>query len=287
MAQLFDRRVRVLLARKVTEDYKTMTSDVVEIADLRVAFRVRKNAVKEPNTAEVTITNLAPTTRAALQVKGVKFQLEAGYTGTGLKRVFSGDVRNLDHTRDGPSWNTVIKSGDGERAFRFARVSESHAAGAPASDVVRKLAGALGLGLGNFSQVSSLLSSIRFESGLVTHGPASTELEKVLRGAGVSWSIQDGELQFQRDDLQIGPQVPEISPDSGLVGSPEFGAPVIKGGPRLLTFRCLLNADLRPGGRVALKSLRHTGTVRIFKVEHSGDTHGGDWYTSCEGFPSR
>ncbi len=287
MANLYGRRCRLLIARQVAKDYRTLSVDVIEITDLRVAFKVRKSSAKEPNTAEVTVTNLSRATRSALQEKGVKFQLEAGYEGTGIKRVFSGDVRALDHSRDGASWHTRLKGGDGERAFRHARVSESHAPGAPASDVVRKLADALGLGLGNFDQISTKLASSKFEQGIVTHGPASSELTKVLAKAGITWSIQDGELQFQRDDLRIGPQIPELAPDSGLIGSPEFGSPVVKGGPRLLTFKCLLDADLRPGGRVAIKSERHSGVVRIWKVEHNGDTAGGDWYTQAEGFPSK
>jgi hypothetical protein len=79
-----------------------------------------------------------------------------------------------------------------------------------------------------------------------------------------------------------GPEIPLISPATGLIGSPEMGSPEKKGKPSLLKFRCLLR-PLTVGGRVHLQCLRYDGEVRIRKLEHSGDTHSGEWYTDVHG----
>lgn len=281
---LFKRLIKVTIATRVSENYNSITSDVVEVEDLRVMFKVTKTTKKEPNTAEVTITNLSPSRRASLQQKGVKFVLQAGYVGTGIAQLFIGDARTIDHTRDGANWNTVIKSGDGERAFKFARVSESFAAGSPVSDVVGKIAGALGLGLGNLKQQTSAMSG-QYANGYAAHGPASRELDKVLKSAGFEMSIQDGELLIRKPGDKGSILVPELSPETGLIGSPEYGAPEKKGKRPLIKVKSLLNPSIKCGGQVVVMSERHKGPLRVIKLEHTGDTAGGDWYTDFEGEP--
>jgi len=280
--RLQDRRVRLLIANRVAEDYKSLTADVTEIKDLRVQFSVKKSASKEPNTAEVTITNLSPTRRAALQTKGVKFVLECGYVDTGVKQIFQGDVRHISHVREGADWRTVLKSGDGERAFQFARISETLGPKSTKSAVIKRLAAKLGLGLGNSGKAAIPGS---FEQGIVLSGPVSRELDKVLKGTGYEWSIQDEQMVILSASEVSGQDVPLLTPDSGLIGSPEFGAPLAKGGKPQLSFRALLNANIKPGAKVQIQCERFPlgVSVKCAKVEHSGDTAGQDWYTTAEG----
>jgi len=280
--RLQDRRVRLLIANRVAEDYKSLTADVTEIKDLRVQFSVKKSSAKEPNTAEVTITNLSPTRRAALQTKGVKFVLECGYVDTGVKQIFQGDVRHISHVREGADWRTVLKSGDGERAFQFARISETLGPKSTKSAVIKRLAAKLGLGLGNSGKAAIPGS---FEQGIVLSGPVSRELDKVLKGTGYEWSIQDEQLILLAESEVSGQDVPLLTPDSGLIGSPEFGAPLVKGGSPQLHFRSLLNANIKPGAKVQVQCERFPlgVSVKCSKVEHSGDTAGQDWYSTVEG----
>jgi hypothetical protein len=110
-------------------------------------------------------------------------------------------------------------------------------------------------------------------------------MDKALAGTGYGWSIQDEQVIILADSEVSGQDVPELTPQSGLIGSPEFGAPLVKGGKPLLTFRCLLNANIKPGAHVSIKCERFPlgVAVKCVKVEHSGDTHGQDWYTNGEG----
>jgi hypothetical protein len=214
----------------------------------------------------------------------VKFSLECGYVDTGVKQIFQGDVRHISHVREDADWRTVLKSGDGERAFQFARISESLGPKATNSDVIKRLSAKLGLGLGNSARAAASIPG-SFEQGIVLSGPVSRELDKVLKGTGYEWSIQDEQLVILSASEVSGQDVPLITPDSGLIGSPEFGAPQVKGGQPQLHFRSLLNANIKPGAKVQVQCERFPlgVSVKCSKVEHNGDTAGQDWYTTVEG----
>jgi hypothetical protein len=291
MADLFGRRCRVTVSIPVDTpgDFSTTTVDdlIIDGADdplapgMRVKFKIDKTDQKEPNTSVVVVSNLSPSTRSKLQKKGVKLALEAGYQATGMSRIFLGDVRTSDHVRNDADWDTTIKLGDGERAYRFARVSESFAARTPASAILQRLANLSGLVLGNVPDQAAALRQT-FDQGYVAHGRWSDVFDAFVRSLRLTWSIQDGALQVLAPGTSVQAQIPLISPSTGLIGSPEMGTPEKKGKPALLKFKSLL-FPARPGTEVQLQSARYNGRVRARKVSIEGDTHGGEWYTTVEG----
>ena len=288
---LYGRTARLTIATPVATpgDYRNSTSDVLEINGSddaedpgnRVQFKITKTDSRDPNTAELTITNLSPTTRALLQRKGAKVLFEAGYLATGRSGLFRGDVRTVDHARDGADWTTVIKCGDGERSWRYARLSESFAAGTGAGDVLKRLANATGLQLGNIpTEVASITTT--FDQGYAVSGPVSRSLARLVASLGYTWSIQDETLQILLPGSALAIAIPEIGPDSGLVGSPEMGSPEDTGGPALCKFKALLTPT-RPGAKVRLRSRRYSGEVLVKRCTFEGDTSGGPWHTTFEG----
>jgi hypothetical protein len=68
-----------------------------------------------------------------------------------------------------------------------------------------------------------------------------------------------------------------LTPDSGLIGSPE---PIEKGGYR---FVVLLRSDLKLFSDVIVSSEEVQGTYRITRVEYTGERRGQDWYATIEG----
>jgi hypothetical protein len=280
---LFGRIYRLTIAAPVAtaNNFKDTTSEVIEIEDMRIQFNVKKTLKKEPNTSEIRITNLSPSRRASLQKKGVKVRLEIGYRDMGLGQIFSGDVRTVDHVRQGADWETIMQLGDGERAWQFARVNESFTAGASRADVVRAVANAMGIELGN---VSERLGAIQgtFDQGWCASGSASREFDRVMKACGLEWSVQDGALQVLEKYQALNQPIEEISPSSGLIGSPEMGSPPKKGKPALVKFDALIG-PCKPGAKVRLKSERYDGEVRITSVEFSGDSAGGPWFRKMAG----
>lgn len=279
---LFERVARLTVAKPIEGSFSRFQSNAVEIENLRIQFRVAKTIEKEPNTAEITVTNMSERTRSELQSKGSRVILEAGYP-TSIAQLFSGDSRTITHRHDGVEWSTVIHCGDGERAYRYARVNESFRAGTPVRVVAYRLAELLGLDRGEIeAQLSGV--SAQYVSGYSARGQAALELDRVLRTAGYEWSIQDGRLQVLRANAAADETV-EISPETGLIGTPEVGAPEKETGRPIVRFRALLTPRIRPGVRVSMKSSSHVGVLRVLRADHSGDTAGGDWYTDGEGDP--
>lgn len=290
---LFDRRCRLTILNPVStpNDFHNTTTERIEIdsgtgqdsaaAGLRIQFKITKTLKKEPNTSEITVYNLSPTRRASLQQKGVKVILEAGYLDTGLARYFIGDARTIDHIRSGADWETKFQVADGERSWRFARVRESFSPGTPASDALKRIGRATGLGTGNLDKQAGNITAT-LDQGFAANGSASREFDRLIRSLRLTWSTQDGEIQILGEDEVLDLPIPEISPDSGLIGSPEMGSPPKKGKPQLAKFKTLL-LPTKPGGKVKLKSDRYDGYVKVQACEFEGDTVSGDWYTSISG----
>ncbi len=268
MTDLFQRRVKVWIGD-------------LQIEGLRVAFKAKKTATKDPNTCELSIYNLSPEHRAALQKVGTVFILEAGYGGQ-LQRVFSGTVRWADSVRDGSDWVTKIQSGDGEVPFQFAHVTESFAKGTPLAAVFRTVAEKTGLDVQKaIAKVTEKITD-QFTQGYAVHGKASTEIDTLLKGRGLEWSIQDGKLQV----VEVGKAVPGeavvLSASTGLVGSPEHGTPDAEKKAPFLKVKSLLQPRLAPGALVHLDSIGSKGNFRVETVTHTGDTHAQPFYSDCE-----
>lgn len=282
MAALFRRRVSLIVAQPLADDYKNLSAQVVEIDGLRVQFKVEKSLRgKDPNSAEITVWNLSPTSRALLETRAAKVVLRAGYEDS-VEQLFVGDVVFGESKHEGPDWQTKILAGDGARARKFARVSRSFRAGAPFASVAKGIALALGVGVGNLPDVLATVST-QYVQGYAAHGPAARELDRVLKSAGYEWSIQDGQLQVLKAGTELRTTV-VLDAEHGLVGSPEVGAGEEKGGP-VLTATSLLQGSLVPGVRLDLRGETVRGLFRVTKVSHDGDTHGAEWYTKVEGKP--
>lgn len=276
---LFKRRVRLSIARPIAGTFVDAVA-LLDIEDMRIQFKVERSLEKDPNTAQIVVTNLGPQTRAELQAKALRVLLSAGYETT-MAQIFAGDVRTVDHTHDGPEWNTKIEAGDGERALAHARVNSSHAPGVKLPKVVKTATSAMGL---DISDVEDTIDGMdgEYVNGYSARGRASEELERILRRAGYEWSVQDGKLQLFRSGGVTSESVLDIGPDSGLVGSPEHGSPAHKGGPPTIKVRSLLEPEIRPGRRFQLTANSFSGLYRALRVTHTGDTAGGDWYTEIE-----
>lgn len=297
--RLFARATRLLIAQPVdlaslaglgaalvAAETGGQAVDVLDVSGLDMSFSVTKDLKKNPNDATIKVFGMAPKTRAALQARAASIVLQASYDGAPFATVFRGDVRYAAPEHDGPEWIVTIEAGDGERAQKYGRVSESWRGATGAGRVVRKVVESAGIGTGNLDDHAAALDSkLGYQHGYVAHGLATRELDRVLAAAGYEWSIQDGALQVLRAGQTL-EGVVEISPESGLVGSPTLTTGEKKGKPSVLTFKSLLRPDLRPGQMISVLSEQYVGVYRAIKIQHDGDTAGTDWYTTIDGVPA-
>lgn len=280
MTRQYHRQCRVTIA-KPTGFFSQSTANAIVVEGLRVQFRVEKHLGKNPNTGEITITNLAERTRAELDDR-LHLQLEVGYDG-GYARLFSGDVRDANSRKNGSEWETRLELGNGERAYRHARIRRAFKGGVSTADAVRELARAMGLK----SPPNRVLNQLgrEFVGGLSLSGSAAAELDRVLTPIGKRWSIQDDRLQILGESEVRSEQALVL--DAGIVDSPEIGATGSgRKRRRVLTLTHLLRPDIIPGGKIQVTSRQFKAA--LFKVERAdfeGDTHGVPWYVRVEAKP--
>ena len=268
MPQLFDRIVLLECAG-------------LQWRDLRVTFAVSRTSTSKPNKAEIKVWNLSETSRVAVAAKGAALRLSAGYanaTGGNVGVVFAGQVDFAQSARDGPDIVTTIYAADGRTAWARA-ASKSWSAGTPHADLVAYLANEMGLALAPTS-LANVKGSARGPFAL--YGYAHRDLDTLLAGLGLQWSIQEGVLQIVAPDAAVQGVAIVLSPESGLIGSPEVAEPKKAKGKTRPALKCkaLLQPELAPGRRVRLQARDHAGDYRIDRADHAGDSYEGDFVTA-------
>lgn len=257
----------------------------LEITQLRIQATIEKHIGSDPNTCDLTITNLAPGTRRDIVKKPLIIRIDAGYEeDDGARHIFTGDLRYGYSKRNGADWETVLQLADGSRAFAGARISKTYRAGTPAIVALKDAAAGIGLALPPDILASPDLNRA-CASGRILHGDVATEMTKLLAPFGYGWSMQDGHLQILTDETTRNDQAYLINQDTGLTGNPEVGAPPKDGGTTTLTIQTLLYPQLTPGGKLDVQSETVDGIFRAERVTHTLDSHGGPWSTSVESKP--
>ncbi len=257
----------------------------IVITDLRITFSIKKGSGKEPNTCEVSIFNLAEATRRQLETKPLLIELVAGHDNE-FHHLFTGDLRFGSSTFVSPDWKTTLHLGDGDRAYKHGRATKSYDNHATLRTILHDAAKGMGLELPNdFLAAASADLATQFASGETQHGPARDELTRLLTPFGYQWSIQNGKLVILKEDASTGALPIEVSQDTGMIGSPEYGSPEKSGKAPTLGARSLLYPAITPGNQVKVRSTALAPGNAIFKVdsvEHKGDTHGDDWFTEMD-----
>lgn len=253
----------------------------IEITDLRIEFEIERTLTKNPNTCDVTITNLSEATRAELQRKPLLVNVEAGYDGVS-RLLFVGDMHYASSKQDGADWSTLLQLGDGDRVHHSARVNKSYNGTVTIKQVLRDVAKSFGQTLpANIESATDL--NARLEGGLISFGRVRDELTRLLAPYGYQWSFQNNRLQILRDD-EARNDTYLINEDAGMIGTPEFGSTPRSGKPPNMTIKLLLYPEILPGAKIKLESKAVPGgsVFKVLSVKHRGDTSGGDWYTSLE-----
>lgn len=266
MAELFQHKAAV-------------TVDTIRVEDLDLAFRIDADLGKKPNKAEVSLFNLAPSHRDELeQLEEAVVVVEAGYE-SGVTRIFRGDMREAKSTRQGADIVTKIEAADGEQRHRAARTNRSFGRDTRVGDVLSAIASDLGVDPGNGRSVAeAAIETGRklFTGGTVVSGKAVDELTRVTDSAGLEWSIQGRRLQFLERGKALKGTAVRLTPDTGLLGSPELSS---KG---VLRARMLIIPDVFPGRRIQIESEHVDGIFRVEKCSYIGDTSADSWDIEVE-----
>ena len=272
--RLWDRRVTVTVGPEGGEG-------VAVDERFQIEFSVSKSVGADQNRIDCTIYGLSEQTRTRMMEPDQVIQIEAGYVD-GTEVLAIGDITRAVVEYAPPEIRMVIEAGDGARALRDRKVNLSFAAGASVQRVLDAIAQELALG----RRATGAQVEGEYQEGVSFSGTAKDALDKVTARAGVTWSIQDGELQILDREKPSQGRGALLKPETGLLDSPQRIDDEVFGLERAAgtgyEVRSLLNPKVRPGEAVVIQSRDVDGQFRVDTVTHSGSTRGNDWETVAE-----
>lgn len=262
MSRLFERHIAVTVVPQGRAG--------VRITGLRIEFEVEKTSGDTPNRLMLKLHNLSDETASSISQRDFTLLLEAGYQSNG-ELLYAGDILTVVDAWEETDRVTTLECGDGAKALRSATLFESFAGGTSPKVVFERLAGALGVPLGEVKG----LDQGQYVSGFVASGPTRGTLDTLARRLKVRWSVQDGVLQV----LPVGDHTRDeailLTADTGLINTPER----TDQGIRVMS---LLNPKLNPGRRIRVESRSLTGDFVVETVLHQGDSLGDLWQSEVE-----
>lgn len=248
---LFGRRCRITIA---DED-----NNALDVSKLRCTFNIVKTIQMEPNVSIIEIYNLSIKTENDIITNGKRVTVEAGYEGTQFGLIFDGDILQCINSRDdGTTCKLTIIALDSDRAINFELANFSIVRGQTQRSIVEHMTNVASnpIPLGS---ISEQLDKTQLARGKVFFGKMSDYCRQIAKGNELQFYMDDGTLNLiGMADLPEG-EIIDISPSSGLIGTPEQSDYGVTG-------KCLLNPQIK------LNSLIHVDNslVRAKQIDING-----------------
>ena len=281
---LFGRRYRLLVS--------SGGNSGLDISQLRCTFNIEKSMAETPNFSEINIYNLSAQTENTIIQSGSRVVLEAGYEGEQYGLIFDGDVvQTLRDKEDGTTYKLTLLSQDGDQFLNNGVVNASFRAGQNPRSIINEIASRATNSV-ELHSISENLENTALPRGKVIFGLGREYLHQIAKSEQAAFYVNDGKVNIiKANDLPQG-RIIDLSPVSGLIGTPEQVDDGIKA-------KCLLNPMLNLNSFVHInnefvrtqkmgrdsqpKQLDYDGVYRIIKITHTGDTRGDSWYTEFVG----
>lgn len=242
-------------------------------------YRIAVSAVKSfegfPNTGNLKVFNVSEKNRKPLQKNGNLVIVKAGYQGNNFE-VLSGSVLKAPTVRQGTEILTTVDIGDGAYALIDAQVSQIYPAGTQDIVILKDAIKSLqdqGISVGDYDET---LVDKRITREYMVSGTAQEIISKYATKYGLTWSIQDSQLEF----LKVGGTVNVnsavlLTPSTGLIGSPQVEFTNI-------SFNTLLIPKLKIGTLVSIETPIVKTLATIKRMEIELDNYGSAWGYSCQ-----
>lgn len=269
----------------------------VDVSKLRGRFTVRYATVQSPNSAEIIVTNLSEATAQKINKEGQKVTLTAGYED-GHAIIFSGNIVQKRVGRENPvDTYLAIVASDGDRAYNYATVSKTLAAGSTFRDQVDVVLEAMkphGVTAGYIAD----LGSKKMPGPRTLFGMARDIMREVATSTGATWTIENGKLDVVKANETKPGDTIVLNSTTGMIGRP---VQTFDG----IIARMLLNTRVKPNGKIKIDQgsidqasfstvygtdkgnallagmLATDGIYKVVVVEHHGDSRSNPWYTEC------
>lgn len=249
---------------------------------LHIKAKMELTSTAAPSKAEIEISNLGQNSISLLEGKGIEVIVSAGTGAAGV--VFKGELlaKDVKHKREGADWITTITPRDGGRKWLDSWYFGSLPAGSTWGAILSDAIAALGLPLG-FLGPNFPAAQVR-QAPWICAEPARYAISSICDGLpGCFWFIDSGKvIVLGPSDTWTPIRVPLISPETGMIGSPEReGAGSAAAGS--VKAKCLYLPELRPGMPYVLKSRHISGGYRATKALGEIDSYGQIWQSAITG----
>ncbi|PHP66555.1 hypothetical protein CSC94_12765 [Zhengella mangrovi] len=267
--------------RKVIADFGGLVINQQGGDQLKIGFSISKDVSSATNDATIELWNLTEGHRNVVGKEFDHITLEAGYEkANNIGIIFDGDIRDVEHRREGPDIITKISCGDGDKALRKATISKSFPKDTPVKDVIEEVQKQLekyGVQRGEWKGVDDLP---KLKRPLALCGACLRDMNMIGRSHNIYWSIQNGATEVIPSDDALD-QIVFLSPKTGLIGVPTITDNGVK-------FEALLNPEIRPNRKVQIESQTlemngEGGIYRVSSVTYSGDNRDGDFKVAGHG----
>lgn len=238
---------------------------------------VVRHTLSSVNNATFRIYNLSKATRDSIQVDSFEYQkkigrrieLLAGY-GSNLYTIFTGSIQMAQSERQGVDYVTTIQAYDGGYAVKQATIQTTLKAGTPYQKVVETLIGAMG----DYGVSKGVLGQIvgATTRSVVLEGYAYELLKEYTNG---DVFIDNQKVNVLKNREFLSRSVPEISSESGLIGTPVFEETILK-------FKMIFEPRLSIGQKFKIRSVTSSSSnisqlkeYKVTSITHSGTFSSG------------
>jgi cell wall-associated NlpC family hydrolase len=247
---LYGRRYRITVSDS--------SGNGLDVSDLHCTFNIIKTMQMQPNQSQIVIYNLSAATENSITMNGTRVTIEAGYEGSQFGLIFDGDIlQTIREKENGNSFKLTIIALDSDRALNFELANYSVVKGQTAREIVDHIANKAEnpVPLGS---ISDRLASQRLTRGKVMFGKASEYLRQIAKSYDLQFYMDNGELNLVHLNDMPTDEIFDLSPSSGLIGTPQQTDYGISG-------QCLLNPQIK------LNSLIHidNSLVRAKQIDIS------------------
>lgn len=278
---LYGRRYRVLVEVEGGEFF--------EVSELKCTFNILKTAFMEPNQSILTIYNLSPNSENTLIKQGKRIIIEAGYNGSQYGKIFEGNIlQPLRSKENGTDYVLKLISMDSDRFLTYGLIGVSLVAEQSARDTVIACA-AKGSVQSEVGQLD--LSEKKYPRGKVLFGAPKDYLRQIAQTNNSTFYMNNNEINIVAAGSLPKGEIIELSPSSGLIGTPqqtELGCNFVSLLNPFLEINSLVHIDNKKITNFQyqmgkpVRSMDSEGIYRIIKITHEGDTRGDAWYSRCE-----
>ncbi|WP_186062183.1 phage protein [Burkholderia gladioli] len=280
-----------------------LNDDGIDLSALRFTFEVRRGDRETPNSARIRIYNMKPTTANRVSQEFSRVVLQAGYEGN-FGIIFDGSLIQARQGRESATDTFLdLTCADGDRAYNFATINTTLAAGATHADVVDAAFKAFAEKGVTRGYIPDLIGNA-YPRGRVLFGMARDVMRDVAMDLDMDWSLQNGQLTMIPRTAFIPSDIYEVNQKTGMVGLPVQQR-------NYIFVRMLLNPNIKIGNVIQLENASiqryefglsisdqkrngfdavsnqfnnpagKYGFYRVMVAEHVGDTRENEWYTEA------